>query len=87
MVITLYVLRGTTGRRYVGITNDLPRRLQEHRSGSTAAGHLLGDFQVILTEHYPDHARARIRERFLKSGQGRKELDTFERQTEPAGGG
>jgi putative endonuclease len=83
-MITLYVLRGTTRRRYVGITNDLLRRLQEHLSGSTAAGRLLGDFRVILTEHFPDHARARTREKFLKSGQGRKWLDTFERQTGPA---
>jgi hypothetical protein len=32
-MVILYVLQGDNGKRYVGITNDLPRRLAEHRSG------------------------------------------------------
>jgi predicted GIY-YIG superfamily endonuclease len=30
-MVTLYVLEGEKGKRYVGITNDLQRRLSEHR--------------------------------------------------------
>jgi putative endonuclease len=86
-MITLYVLRGTSGRRHVGITNDLVRRLTEHRSSDTSAGRLLGEFQVIHTEEYPDHAQARVREKFLKSGQGRKWLDDHFPKTGPAEGG
>jgi putative endonuclease len=85
--ITLHVHRGTTGRRYVGITKDLSGRLREHCSGRTAAGRMLGDFRVILTEEHPDHASARVREVFLKSGQGRRWLDNYEKRTEPAQGG
>lgn len=71
-MVTVYVLRGSAGKRYVGITHNLNRRLAEHRSGATKAGHLLGEFEVIHQESFPDHATARQREKFLKSGQGRK---------------
>jgi len=28
-MVTVYVLKGETGKRYVGMTSDLPRRLKE----------------------------------------------------------
>ncbi|MBI4625660.1 MAG: GIY-YIG nuclease family protein [Verrucomicrobia bacterium] len=67
--ITVYVLEGSK-RRYVGITTDLERRLTEHRSVSHS-GKLIGEFQLLHTETFPDYAAARNRERFLKSGKGR----------------
>ncbi len=77
-MVTLYVLKGTHGKRYVGITNDLARRLCEHRSGNTRGGQIIGEFEVLLTESYPDYQTARLRERYLKSGQGRQWLDAYE---------
>jgi predicted GIY-YIG superfamily endonuclease len=42
MKITLYIIKGlSTEKHYIGITNDLQRRLQEHRSGSSKGGKLL----------------------------------------------
>ena len=78
--VTLYVLKGESGKRYVGITNDLSRRLYDHKQGRTKGGQVLGKFTLFLTESYPDHATARKREKFLKSGQGRKWLDDQERK-------
>ena len=76
MPTVVYVLTGkTSGRRYVGITGNLPRRLAQHRNGSTKAGQLLKDFVLVHTEELADRKQARERERFLKSGQGRKWLD------------
>jgi putative endonuclease len=72
------VLKGETGKRYVGITNNLPRRIQEHRIKVTKGGQILGDFSVVHTEEFPDHRTAREREKFLKSGLGRKWLDELE---------
>ncbi|MBW1702728.1 MAG: GIY-YIG nuclease family protein [Deltaproteobacteria bacterium] len=43
-MVTLYVLKAKTGRRYVGITNNLSRRLREHRKKVTKGGQILGDF-------------------------------------------
>ena len=68
-MITIYVLQGNT-RRYVGITNDLPRRLHEHAKTSHS-GRLLGPFVVLHTEEAATYTEARAREKFLKSGQGR----------------
>ena len=74
-VITLYVLQSSiNGKRYVGITNNLQRRLLEHRSHGTKAGQLLKDFVVLHTETFKDHTEARRREKWLKSGQGREWL-------------
>ncbi|UCH20999.1 MAG: GIY-YIG nuclease family protein [Deltaproteobacteria bacterium] len=86
-MITLYVLKGKNGKRYVGITNDLTRRLSEHRSYKTKGSQVIGEFDLLLREEYTDHKKAREREKFLKSGQGRKWLDEVESQSEPAKGG
>jgi putative endonuclease len=85
-VVTLYVLKGETGKRYVGITNNLPRRIQEHNIKVTKGGQILGDFSVVHTEEFPDHRTAREREKFLKSGLGRKWLDELEVRSQPAKG-
>jgi len=77
-MITLYVLKGKSGKRYVGITNDLPRRLYEHRLKKSKGSQILDDFTVLLTEEFQDYITARIKEKFLKSGQGRKWLDKLE---------
>ncbi|MCJ7752179.1 MAG: GIY-YIG nuclease family protein [Armatimonadetes bacterium] len=88
MAVTVYVLKShRSGRRYVGITGDLGRRLREHASGRSGGGRLSGGFALIHTEEYPDYETARVRERFLKSGQGRKWLDETEAGSRPAGGG
>jgi len=86
-LITLYVLKGKAGKRYVGITNNLFRRLKEHRSHHSKGGQLIDNFTVIYTETFSDYKTARVKEKFLKSGQGRKWLDEFELKSESAGGG
>jgi len=86
-VVTLYVLRGKTGKRYVGITNDLPRRINEHRLKKSKGGQILDDFVVLHAEEFPDYNTARRREKFLKSGQGRKWLDKLEAKSESSRGG
>ena len=83
-MITVYVLKGETGKRYVGITNDLSRRFKEHRNRYSKAGQIIGKFTVIYTESFTDHKSARIKEKFLKSGQGRKWLDKLDAGSEPA---
>ena len=83
-MVTVYVLKGGSGKRYVGITNDLSRRLNEHRSRHSKAGQIIGNFIVIHTESFTDHKTARLREKFLKSGKGRKWLDMIETASEPA---
>jgi len=77
-MVTLYVLKGRTGKRHVGISGNLERRLRDHRAGTTKGGQLLGQFRLLFSEQYADYASAREREKFLKSGKGRKWLDELE---------
>ena len=70
----VYVLRGSNGKNYTGITRDLTRRIREHNAGRTPADRRRGPFRLIYKEELPDHATARQREKYLKSGAGRRWL-------------
>ena len=59
----------------MGITNDLERRLSEHKYKQSKGSQVIGDFKLILQEEYPDYKSAREREKYLKSGSGRRWLD------------
>ena len=83
----VYVLQSQKDSRvYVGITSNLRRRIKEHNAGrnrSTSGGE---PYALVLKEPYEDHQRARLREKFLKSGQGRAFLKSLLR-SQPAEGG
>jgi putative endonuclease len=88
MNIILYVIEGiSTHKRYIGITNDLQRRLQEHRSKYTKGGQVIGDFKLIYTENFINYSHAREREKFLKSGKGRQWIMDNVNKTRSARGG
>jgi putative endonuclease len=78
-MFSIYVLRNVkNGKRYVGYTSKNPHiRLIEHNLGCTASTRRRGPFDLLHTEQYETKAEALIREKFLKSGQGRKLLDTM----------
>ena len=77
-MFTVYVLCSCkTGRRYVGSTGDLARRLSEHNSGQSTSTRNGAPWLLIHTESFPTRSAAVQRERFLKSGKGRALLDTI----------
>ena len=65
----------STGRRYVGQTDDLQRRLGEHNNPSHSqakfATKQAGPWRLIYHEVQPSRSDAMRRERWLKSGVGR----------------
>jgi len=75
-VFYVYVLHslGDAGL-YIGFTGDLRRRLKEHQGGESFATSFRGPWKLIYYEAYVEPADAEGRERFLKSGAGRKFLD------------
>jgi predicted GIY-YIG superfamily endonuclease len=81
------VLKGKNGKRYVGIANDLTRRLREHRYNWSQGNQILGEFILLHTEEYANYNSARKRKKILKSGKGREWLSEFKFQSEPAKGG
>lgn len=62
------------GRFYTGLTESLRRRLEEHDIGrsSTPSTKTRGPFRLIYFETFYSRTEARQREKFWKSGVGRK---------------
>jgi putative endonuclease len=76
-MITLYILKSThNNKRYIGITNNIDRRIQDHKAKHSKGSQILGELTLIHTEAYKDYSSARIREKFLKSGKGREWMNT-----------
>jgi len=51
MKVTLYIIKGIlSGKKYVGITNDLQRRLREHHDGNSKGGQLTARKQLLFTK-------------------------------------
>ena len=73
----VYVLKSLkNGKRYIGCTSKEPKnRLTEHNSGSNKWTRTNKPFELIYKELYNNKTIALKREKFLKSGQGRKLLD------------
>ncbi len=75
----VYVLRSDrTGRRYVGQTDNLAARLNRHSEGLVFATAPYRPWRLVHSEQLDSRSRAMVRERFLKSGQGREFLDQLE---------
>ena len=76
MAFWVYVLQsGVTHRRYTGSCEDLDRRLHEHNTGQSKATRHGVPWTLVYSESFATRAEAVRRERSLKSGQGRAELD------------
>ena len=59
---------------YVGYTADLRKRITEHKRGGAIATRHRGPWRLIYYEAYLESADAKGRERYLKSGGGRRFL-------------
>jgi len=66
------LLSGKTGRTYVGFAEDVQARLKRHNAGQVAATRHGRPWTLRHVEELPDYAAARHRERYLKSGAGRR---------------
>ena len=78
IMITLYVIQNINNNfRYVGITNDLKRRLIQHNSGKNKSTYTYKPFHLVYTEQSPNYKEARLREVYLKSGSGKNFLNTL----------
>mgnify|MGYP001827191104 CR=1 FL=1 len=77
LMITVYVLHNPdASRRYVGMTNDLSRRLKEHNSGHTKSTKNVF-WKIVHQEEFQDRVSARKREKYLKSAAGRRYLQSI----------
>ena len=66
----VYILKGKSGQRYIGCTNDLKRRLQEHNYGSTRTTSNNGPYYIIWYCAFQNSDLAHTFEKYLKSSSG-----------------
>ena len=71
----VYVLISTKdGKFYTGCTEDLRKRFREHNDGKVNSTKGRGPFELIYYEASPDRTDAFAREKYLKSGMGKRYL-------------
>ena len=71
----VYVLKSQKSDNwYTGMTNDLKRRFSEHNNGDSTYTRPRGPYKLIYYEASLDEKDARAREKYLKSGVGKRYL-------------
>lgn len=74
----IYVLKSVKdGNFYIGYSENPERRLKQHNAGETRSLFRRRPLVLIYKEEFTNELEARRREKFLKSGQGRKFLKQF----------
>jgi len=74
-VFYVYILQSESDQGlYIGFSTDLRRRMKDHQDGKSFATSYRGPWRLIYYEAYLDEADALGREKFLKSGSGRRFL-------------
>ena len=68
----VYLLQSETfaGQRYVGIASDLKRRLLDHNRGKSPHTSKFVPWKLVTYVAFSNEQKARIFERYLKSGSG-----------------
>ena len=72
---SVYVLKSeSSGKYYVGMSQNVDSRLREHNSGKSkfTSGHV--PWVLIYSEPIGDASTARVREKYLKSAAGKRYL-------------
>jgi putative endonuclease len=78
----VYVLESETFNRvYIGMTNDLQRRIKEHNIGKTKSTRFYKPWKIVFVESFPGRKEAREREKYLKSGIGREFIKKWPRSS------
>ncbi|RJP61055.1 MAG: GIY-YIG nuclease family protein [Ignavibacteriales bacterium] len=77
---TVYVISSLKKNfTYTGFTSDLADRITRHNNGYEKSTKPYAPFKLIYTEMCTSRVEARKREKFLKSGAGRKFLEKFKK--------
>ncbi|MBS1485967.1 MAG: GIY-YIG nuclease family protein [Bacteroidetes bacterium] len=72
----VYVLRSEKDNlRYVGMTQDLERRLHEHNAGRSRFTSAHRPWKLVYAEVFATPVEARSREKYFKSAAGKRYVD------------
>ncbi|MFZ5366353.1 MAG: GIY-YIG nuclease family protein [Patescibacteria group bacterium] len=71
----LYILRSKLDKNlYIGVTTNLYKRVQEHNFGNQQSTKNRGNFELIYYEVFFNKLDVYLREKYFKTGWGRKHL-------------
>jgi len=71
----VYILMSMDGNRtYVGSTNDVVRRLEEHNRGKVKSSKSYAPYKIFYKETFNSFREARAKEAYFKTTSGRREL-------------
>lgn len=74
----VYILQSLSdGRTYVGSTDNLDRRIEQHNSGQVKSTKHRIPLRILFTEEFQTLSEARKRENWWKSGTGRNKLKEY----------
>lgn len=71
-----YILQNSAGKLYIGYSNDLRKRFNEHNNGKSTYTKTRGPWNIIYYEACLNEDDARSREVYLKSGRGRRYINS-----------
>ncbi|QQS37862.1 MAG: GIY-YIG nuclease family protein [Ignavibacteriales bacterium] len=75
---TVYVLKSLKDqKRYIGMTSELTRRIDEHNFGKVKSTRNRRQFILFYTEEFNTKEEATAREKFFKTGKGREFLNSI----------
>lgn len=75
-MFTVYVLLDDSGKIYKGMTNNIDRRLKEHKNGGTITTSRMKNLKIAYSDKYDSFVEARKRELYFKTAAGRRFLKT-----------
>src|SRR6188472_3694833 len=79
LMYTVYALKSISRTYiYVGLTDNLTRRFNQHQEGKNKTTKPYRPFRLILSEPFETRIEARSREIYLKSGIGKEFLKTLQ---------
>jgi putative endonuclease len=75
MKYIVYILKSIKyDKSYIGITNNLERRLSEHNAGKSLYTRKFKPWEIVYKEEVRDRISAREKEKYFKSSAGRKKV-------------
>ena len=73
IMVFVYAIKSLKdGRIYIGQTIDLLKRIKEHNKGLSKSTSYYKPWFLIYSEETVDRQKARMREKYLKSGFGKR---------------
>jgi putative endonuclease len=72
MTFIVYAIQSTSGRIYIGQTESLQRRLEQHNKGQVESTKEDGPWVVVKIEQFSTREQARYYEYQLKNSRGRR---------------